>query len=144
MFAVISSGGKQYKVSPGDIVRVERLNLQVGSRLKPQVLSVCQQGNLVLDKLSLSGLEIAAEVIEHGRGEKITVFKKKRRKNYRRKQGHRQHYTALKIIFESEVADNPKSPAGDGFRSCDDSQTPARPINFNQQGDDTGSFPEIP
>lgn len=94
MFAVIKTGGKQYKVASGDVIAVEKLSADVGSVVDfDQVL-------LLGDKVGapvVEGASVAAEVVEQFRDKKIIVFKKKRRKNYRRKNGHRQDLTLVKI-----------------------------------------------
>ena len=94
MFAVIKTGGKQYKVASGDVIAVEKLSADVGSVVDfDQVL-------LLGDKVGapvVEGASVAAEVVEQFRDKKIIIFKKKRRKNYRRKNGHRQDLTLVKI-----------------------------------------------
>lgn len=103
MYAVIESGGKQYKVQPGDIVQVEKLEGDVGSTLDfDQVLFASKasgdaDAQVWLGKPYLSGAKVQAEVVGQGRGEKILIIKMKRRKGYRRTQGHRQFYTQLLI-----------------------------------------------
>lgn len=98
MFAIIQTGGKQYRVSPGDILRVERLPGERGEvvSLKP-VLLVADEENIQVGRPWLEGAEVKGEILRQGKAKKIIVFKKKRRKNYRRKYGHRQLYTALQI-----------------------------------------------
>lgn len=98
MFAIVQTGGKQYRVSPGDILRVERLPGERGDvvSLKP-VLLVADEENIQVGRPWLEGAEVKGEILRQGKAKKVIVFKKKRRKNYRRKYGHRQHYTALQI-----------------------------------------------
>jgi large subunit ribosomal protein L21 len=106
MYAVIATGGKQYKVQEGEILRVEKVNGDVGAPVSfDQVLMVSdgetvQVGTPVLERMAVRG-----HIVEQGRAKKILVFKYKRRKRYRRKQGHRQPYTAIKIdaIGEAEA-----------------------------------------
>jgi len=98
MYAVVRSGGKQYKVSEGDVIRVERLEGDVGSSISlNEVLLVGDGETLTIGKPLVGSAEVTAEIVGHGRAKKITIYKMKRRKNYRRTQGHRQNYTALKI-----------------------------------------------
>lgn len=98
MYAVVATGGKQYKVQEGQILRVEKLPGQVGEPITfDQVLLVADGevvniGTPVVDKASVSG-----HIVEQGKAKKVVVFKYKRRKRYRRKQGHRQQFTAVKI-----------------------------------------------
>ncbi len=98
MFAVLNTGGKQYKVSQGDLVKVEKLESDVGDKVTlSQVLMVGQGEDVEVGSPYVSNCEVTGEVVEQGKGAKIIVFKKKRRKGYRRKNGHRQRFTQLKI-----------------------------------------------
>jgi large subunit ribosomal protein L21 len=98
MFAVIKTGGKQYKVASGDIISVERLLGEPGSVIDlEEVLMISDGAELKVGKPFLAGAAVSATVVEQTRGEKIIVFKKKRRQNYRRRRGHRQELTVLKI-----------------------------------------------
>ena len=98
MFAVIKTGGKQYKVAKDDVITVERLAGEAGGKLDlTEVLMLSDGGKVEVGSPMLAGAKVSAEVVEQARGDKIIVFKKKRRKNYRRKKGHRQDLTVLKI-----------------------------------------------
>jgi large subunit ribosomal protein L21 len=98
MYAVIRSGGKQYKVAPGEKLMVEQLTADVGAKITlDQVLMVGDGDNVRLGKPTLAGATVQATVIAHGRGPKVEIFKMRRRKNYRRHQGHRQGFTELQI-----------------------------------------------
>ena len=98
MFAVLNTGGKQYKVSQGDLIKVEKLERDVGDKVTlSQVLMVGQGEDVEVGSPYVSNCEVTGEVVEQGKGAKIIVFKKKRRKGYRRKNGHRQRFTQLKI-----------------------------------------------
>jgi large subunit ribosomal protein L21 len=98
MYAIFQSGGKQYKVAPGDLVKVERLEAKVGDKVElNQVLLVQNEASLLVGKPVVEQAKILAEVNQQARSKKIIVFKKKRRKNYRKTQGHRQSFTQLKI-----------------------------------------------
>lgn len=98
MFAVIKTGGKQYKVAAGDVITVERLAGEPGAHIDLDTVLVIGEGaKLTLGKPYVEGAAVAAEVLDQGRHEKVIVFKKKRRQNYRRKRGHRQDMTVLKI-----------------------------------------------
>ena len=97
MFAVIETGGKQYKVQAGDVIDVEKLNAEVGAKLEFKVLLTSDEGKVVSGKAA-EKLVCNAEVLAHGKGEKIVVFKYKPKKNVRRKQGHRQPFTRVKIL----------------------------------------------
>ena len=98
MFAVIRTGGKQYRVAPNDIIEIEKIAGNPGDVVEPsEVLLLGGEGAATTGTPTVSGAMVAAEVLEQKRGDKIIVFKKKRRQNYRRKNGHRQHETLVKI-----------------------------------------------
>lgn len=98
MYAVIETGGKQYKVENGDVVFVEKLEATEGATVElDKVLLISNEGNLSTGKPYVDGAKVEATVLEQGKGKKIIVFKYKAKKNYRKKQGHRQPYTKLKI-----------------------------------------------
>ena len=98
MYAIIETGGKQYKVAKDDLVNVEKLDQEVGSKVKLDVLMLVDGEKVVNGNPYVKNAEVLAEVVEHGKGDKIVVFKYKAKKNVRRKQGHRQPYTTLKIV----------------------------------------------
>ena len=98
MYAVVRSGGKQIRVAPGDSVWVESLTGEIGTTVElPEVLLISGEGESRVGTPVVDGAKVVGTITEHGRGEKITIFKMKRRKGYRRKQGHRQNYTQLRI-----------------------------------------------
>ena len=98
-YAVVKTGGKQYRVAPGDIVRVERLSGQVGDQVTlGEVLMVGGNGEVKIGTPTLPDVKVTAEIVDQGLAKKIIVFKKKRRKSYSRKRGHRQKLTTLKIV----------------------------------------------
>ena len=98
MYAVIQTGGKQYRVEQGEVLRVEKLAGDAGSKLTFDTLLFADDGgNVRIGQPNVAGVSVDAEIVEQGRGKKITIFKYKRRKSYRRKAGHRQPFTALKI-----------------------------------------------
>lgn len=98
MFAVVETGGKQYKVAVGDRVKVEKLVAEEGESISlDRVLMVADGENVSVGSPVLDGRAVSAKVLGHGRAEKIRVFKMKRRKGYRRNQGHRQSFTELEI-----------------------------------------------
>ncbi len=98
MFAIVQTGGKQYKVSEGDVISVEKLENAVGDKVKLEVLLVSDNGNVVAGSPTVKGAICEAEVLAHGKGDKIVVFKYKPKKNERKKQGHRQPFTQLKVL----------------------------------------------
>ena len=98
MYAVIETGGKQYRVNEGDVIRVEKLPADVGSNIGfDRVLMVGQGDQVRVGTPLVDGASVTGTVVEQDRGRKIIVFKMKKRKNYRRKQGHRQDYTGVRI-----------------------------------------------
>lgn len=99
MFAVLKTGGKQYKVSQGDVIQVEKLEGNVGDKVTlDQVLMIGEEDKVDVGAPVLEGSRVTGEIIVQGKGPKLLVFKKRRRKKYRRKNGHRQLITQLKII----------------------------------------------
>ncbi len=98
MFAVIRTGGKQYRVSPNDLMKVEKLEGEPGSTITfTDVLAVGSDGNLTIGAPIVAGASVTATVIAQDRLDKIIIFKKRRRQNSRRKNGHRQHVTVLRV-----------------------------------------------
>jgi len=98
MYAVIETGGKQYTVRKGDTLRVEKLDGEAGENLAiDRVLMVNDGSDVKVGDPVVSGSKVTATIRSHGRGEKLRIFKKKRRKGYRKRQGHRQSYTELEI-----------------------------------------------
>ena len=98
MYAVVETGGKQYRVEPGDTLSVEKVVGEVGSLLElKQVRLVQGEDGLVVGRPWVEQARVTAKIIRHGRTRSITIFKKKRRKNYRRTKGHRQAFTQLEI-----------------------------------------------
>jgi large subunit ribosomal protein L21 len=109
MFAVIRTGGKQYRVAPNDIIEVEKIAGKPGDIVElAEVILLGGEGGPKTGSPTIAGAMVAAEVLAQTRGDKIVVFKKKRRKNYRRKKGHRQELTALRI---TEILTDGKKPS---------------------------------
>jgi large subunit ribosomal protein L21 len=97
-YAVIRTGGKQYRVAPGEIVRVERLAGEVGAPVEfAEVLLTADDAAVRVGTPLVEGVRVRAEIVAQGRARKILVYKKKRRKNYRRRRGHRQSITTLRV-----------------------------------------------
>jgi len=98
MYAIIETGGKQYKVQEGDVLYIEKLSAIEGEVITfDQVFLVCDDKGTVIGTPLVAGATVSATVDKHGKGEKIIVYKYKAKKNYRRKQGHRQPYTKVTI-----------------------------------------------
>ena len=98
MFAIVQRGGKQYNVTEGDLIKVEKLSNAVGDKVNLEVLLVSDDKKVVAGTPTVKGVEVVAEVVSHGKGDKIVVYKYKPKKNERKKQGHRQPWTELKIV----------------------------------------------
>ena len=98
MYAVVKTGGKQYKVAPGEKLKVEQIPADVGAEVVlDQVLLVGEGETVRLGQPNVAAATVKATVVAHGRGEKIRIFKMRRRKHYQKHQGHRQNYTELQI-----------------------------------------------
>jgi large subunit ribosomal protein L21 len=116
MFAIVKTGGKQYRVGPGDQIVVERIEGDVGAEVAlDQVLAISDGEINALGTPTVANASVRAKIVQQPRGTKVLVFKKKRRKNYRRKRGHRQELTVLRIQeisrgTESVVTDGGSSP----------------------------------
>src|SRR5437868_2367301 len=106
MFAVVRTGGKQYRVAPGDKIVVERLDGNAGDKITLGEVLLAGEGS---DLKSTAGLTVAAEIVAQAKADKVTVFKKRRRHNYRRKKGHRQQHTILKIVAIGDQKEARKS-----------------------------------
>ena len=98
MHAVIKTGGKQYRVAPGDTVKVETLTAEVGQQVTlSEVLAISNGDDVRVGSPFVAGAAVVATVVGHGRHDKVTIFKMKRRKHYQKHQGHRQNFTELRI-----------------------------------------------
>ncbi|MBM3350663.1 MAG: 50S ribosomal protein L21 [Betaproteobacteria bacterium] len=98
MYAVIKTGGKQYRVAQGEKLKVEKLDIEVGGTVTlDQILMVSDGDNTTIGSPIIKGAKVKATVLSHGRGDKVMIFKMRRRKHYRKTQGHRQSFTEIKI-----------------------------------------------
>ncbi|MEE1228255.1 MAG: 50S ribosomal protein L21 [Lachnospiraceae bacterium] len=97
MYAIIATGGKQYKVSEGDVVRVEKLNVEAGSSYTFDQVLVVSGDEVKVGNPTVAGATVEASVVGDGKGKKVVVYKYKRKTGYHKKQGHRQPYTEVKI-----------------------------------------------
>ena len=98
MYAVVKTGGKQYRITPGEKLKVEQITADVGAEVVlDQVLMVGEGESVRLGQPIVAGATVKATVVSHGRGDKVAIFKMRRRKHYQKHQGHRQNYTELKI-----------------------------------------------
>ena len=122
MFAVVRKGGKQYRVAPGDKIVVEKLDGNAGDRVTLGDVLLAGDGG---DLKSTNGLTVAAEIIAQAKADKVTVFKKRRRHNYRRKKGHRQQHTILRIVAIGDYKEPKKAKAETTPAPAPASATPA-------------------
>ena len=98
MYAIIETGGKQYRVTEGDVLTIEKIEVAEGQTVDfDRVLTVVKGGEVVIGKPLVANAKVTAEVVTHGKGKKILVFKYKAKSNYRRRQGHRQPFTKVRI-----------------------------------------------
>ena len=98
MYAVIKTGGKQYRVAAGETIKVERLSAEIGQDVKlDQVVAIGSGAGLVLGAPLVAGANVVASVVSHGRHPKVRIFKMHKRKHYRKSQGHRQSFTEIRI-----------------------------------------------
>mgnify|MGYP006184934977 CR=1 FL=1 len=99
MYAVVKTGGKQYRVSAGEKLKVEQIPADIGAEIVlDEVLLVANGDDLTVGTPMVSGAAVTAKVVSHGRGEKVHIYKMRRRKHYRKSQGHRQNYTEIEIV----------------------------------------------
>jgi len=122
MFAVIKTGGKQYRVNQNDVLRVEKLDAKVGEVIVfPEILAVGGDAGLTFGTPMVAGASVAAEVVEHDRDDKVIAFKKRRRQNSKRKRGHRQHQTVVRI---SEILTGGAKPSKAATAKADKAEAP--------------------
>ena len=99
MYAVIKTGGKQYRVAAGEKIKVEQIPADIGSEVVlDQVLMVANGDDVTMGTPLVGGATVKVKVVSHGRGEKVHIYKMRRRKHYRKSQGHRQNYTEIEIL----------------------------------------------
>ena len=112
MYAIIESCGKQYKVAEGDVVFFEKLDVEEGKKVTfDNVILVSEEGKVQVGNPYVKGVKVEGKVVSHGKGKKIIVFKMKAKKNYRRKQGHRQPYTKVEITSIKTAAKKAETKA---------------------------------
>lgn len=97
MYAVISTGGKQYKVAEGEVIKLEKLSAEIGEIVEFPVLLLANKTDVKVGSPFIIEAKVKASIVEHGRGDKLTIIKFRRRKHHKKQMGHRQYYTAVKI-----------------------------------------------
>ncbi len=98
MYAIIETGGKQYKVQENDVLEVEKLEVEVGKKIELAPLMISDGKSAQIGTPEVAGQKVVAEVVEHGKGEKLNIFTYKKKNTHHKAQGHRQPYTKIKII----------------------------------------------
>ncbi len=137
MYAVVKTGGKQYRVSKDDILKVERLPGEAGDVVTLEdVLMVADGADVTVGAPKVDGASVAAEILEQKRDRKIIVFKKRRRQNYRRKNGHRQHLTVLKVTDILTGGAKPKPAAKKAAPKAEKKEEPKAAAAADAGGDD--------
>ena len=132
MFAVVRTGGKQYRVAPGDKIVVEKLDGNAGDKVTLGDVLLAGDGG---DLKKTDGLTVAAEIVAQAKADKVTVFKKRRRHNYRRKKGHRQQHTILKIVAIGDQKAEKKPVASKAESSAPKAEgAPAKPATGKSEG----------
>ncbi len=136
IYAVIKTGGKQYRVSPGDVVQVEKLAVAPGEAVEiTDVFMLVKDEDVAIGNPTVANVRVIAEVVTQARGEKIRIFKKRRRKHYQKTIGHRQHYSAIRIVEivdgdrNYRASDADASPVGIGRREGKAAASPAAPLD---------------
>ncbi|WCM29839.1 50S ribosomal protein L21 [Sphingomonas sp. QA11] len=122
MFAVVRTGGKQYRVAAGDKIVVEKLDGEAGASITLADVLLAGEGS---DLQSVEGLTVSAEIIAQAKADKVIIFKKKRRHNYRRKNGHRQQHTILKITAIGTQEKKAKAKKADAAPATAEAEAPA-------------------
>ncbi|QIP48284.1 50S ribosomal protein L21 [Kingella kingae] len=98
MYAVVKTGGKQYKVTVGEKLNVEQIPAELDSQIELEVLMIADGEKVTVGAPTVVGAKVVAKVVAHGRGEKVRIFKMRRRKHYQKRQGHRQNFTRIEIL----------------------------------------------
>ncbi|EGK06964.1 50S ribosomal protein L21 [Kingella kingae] len=98
MYAVVKTGGKQYKVTVGEKLNVEQIPAELDSQIELEVLMIADGEKVTVGAPTVAGAKVVAKVVAHGRGEKVRIFKMRRRKHYQKRQGHRQNFTRIEIL----------------------------------------------
>ena len=118
MYAIIETGGKQYRVQEGDVITVEKLNVEAGDKVElDKVLILSDADGLKVGKPYIEGARVIGEAVENGKGKKVIIFKYKAKKDYRKKQGHRQPYTMLKIESLGGRAEEKPAPVAEAVEA---------------------------
>ena len=143
MYAVIETGGKQYRVQEGDVVTVEKLCADAGSKIEFDKVLVLGEGtDIKVGTPYIDGVKVFGNVIENGKGKKVIIFKYKAKKDYRKKQGHRQPYTMVKIESLSGAAPKKEAPKAEEVKAepAKEEAKPAKKVSASMKKDELIAF----
>lgn len=143
MYAVIKSGGKQYKVAENDVVKLEKIEGEVGKNVKfDQVLALGSDKGVKVGEPVIKDAVVSAEVLEQKKDDKVIIFKKKRRHNYRRKNGHRQQVTVVRILDVSGKGEIKKAPAKKAAAKKDEKPDTAKKVEEKKEASKKAAAPK--
>ncbi len=142
MYAVIETGGKQYRVQEGDIITIEKLNAAVGDVVTFDKVLVLGEGKDIKVGAPYVGTAVTGTVVENGKGQKVIIFKYKAKKDYRKKQGHRQPYTKVKIESLSGAAPKKEAPKAEEVKAepAKEEAKPAKKVSASMKKDELIAF----
>ena len=141
MYAIIETGGKQYRVVDGDVLRIEKISAQVGDTIHfENVLMMGEGADVKVGTPYIDGAKVAAEVVEHGKGDKVVIFKYLPKKDSRKKQGHRQPYTEVKINLSGDKPVKKESPKAEEKKAEDKKDASEAKVSQSMKKDELIAF----
>ncbi|MBQ4650836.1 MAG: 50S ribosomal protein L21 [Firmicutes bacterium] len=140
MYAVIETGGKQYRVQEGDVITVEKLNVEAGETVAFDKVLVLGEGKKIKVGAPYTGDVVTGSVVETGKGQKVIIFKYKAKKDYRKKQGHRQPYTMVKIESLTGAAPKKEAPKAEAVEAVVEEAKPAKKVSASMKKDELIAF----
>ncbi len=140
MYAVIETGGKQYRVQEGDVITVEKLNVEAGETVAFDKVLVLGEGKDIKVGAPYTGDVVTGSVVENGKGQKVIIFKYKAKKDYRKKQGHRQPYTMVKIESLTGEAPKKEAPKAEAVEAVAEEAKPAKKVSASMKKDELIAF----
>ncbi|MBQ6900578.1 MAG: 50S ribosomal protein L21 [Firmicutes bacterium] len=140
MYAVIETGGKQYRVQEGDVITVEKLNVEAGETVAFDKVLVLGEGKDIKVGAPYTGDVVTGSVVENGKGQKVIIFKYKAKKDYRKKQGHRQPYTMVKIESLTGAAPKKEAPKAEAVEAVVEEAKPAKKVSASMKKDELIAF----
>ena len=140
MYAVIEAGGKQYRVQEGDVITVEKLNVEAGETVAFDKVLVLGEGKDIKVGAPYTGDVVTGSVVENGKGQKVIIFKYKAKKDYRKKQGHRQPYTMVKIESLTGAAPKKEAPKAEAVEAVVEEAKPAKKVSASMKKDELIAF----